>query len=601
MSSATKTKTPSVSTVKTSKHLIADLSHYLGKYWKDTIYTWAFVFGEVILEILIAFFLQNLVRAIENSDPSSLYLWSGIMAGMAIGAAFCGIMAGFFAASAASGLGHNLREAMYRKIQDYSFENFDKFQASSLVTRTTTDVTNVQFSYMMSIRIVIRAPFMMLFALVMSFVTSWRISLIFLAVIPVLLFLLIVIANQAHSYFVRIFDTYDELNEAVEEDVDGIRVVKSFDRKNYHVGKFNRISDYIYENYVKVERLLSFNSPIMQTAVYGCILLVAVLASQEIVKNRGAEGALDTAALSTLFTYVMMILMSLMMVSMVYVMLTISRNSSERILEVLNEKPTIVTPEGAVTEVKNGAVDFDHVSFHYQGGPDVLHDVTLHFHSGETIGITGPTGSSKSTFVSLIARLYDPSQGTVKVDGIDVRKYDLKVLRDKVAVVLQKNTLFTGTIRDNLRWGKEDATDEEIWKACDLAQASEFLKTFPKGLDTPIEEGGTNVSGGQKQRLCIARALLKDPKILILDDSTSACDTHTDSLIREGLRSNRPDVTKFIIAQRVQSIKDCETILVFDEDGNIVANGNHDQLMETCPVYRDLYNSQVGGGDFDAN
>ena len=409
------------------------------------------------------------------------------------------------------------------------------------------------------------------------------------------------IASKAHRRFVLIFNTYDDLNESVEEDVDGIRVVKSFDRKSYHVSHFNKVSDFIYKNYVANERLLSFNNPFMNFAIFTAMILISILGSKIITSNVEVVNSLNglvaspvnltVESLSSLFTYVMMIFMALMMVSMVYVMITIARNSAERIVEILDEVPDIRNNDHPIMEVPNGNVDFNHVSFGYAPGKYVLNDVDLHFKEGETVGIIGPTGSSKTSLVSLMARLYDVNEGDVEIGGIDVRDYDIKTLRDAVSVVLQKNVLFTGTIRDNLKWGNENASDEE----------SEFLHTFPKGLDTPITEGGTNVSGGQKQRLCIARALLKNPKILILDDSTSACDTHTDSLIREGLAKTKPNVTKFIIAQRVLSIKDCDTILVLESGGKIVDKGNNDELMKRCSVYKELYESQLGGGDFDVH
>lgn len=585
-------------TRKKSQKTLRFLMHYIGDYWKDVILTWVTVFFEALSEITIAFLLQYLITAIRAGDLGQLLMWVGIIAAIAVVAAITGIVAGYWASSASAGFGRNLRRAMFVKIQGYSFKNIDKFSPSSIVTRTTTDVTNVQFAMMMILRTVIRAPMMMILALVMCFITAPTLSWIYLIIIPILLVVLLLISKTVHPLFVKIFDTYDALNESVEEDVDGIRVVKSFGRKEYHTSRFNNVSQYIYKNFVKAESILSFNSPVMNLAIYTSMILIAYIGSNMIISSGGTT--LNVGNLTTLVTYVMMILMSLMMVSTVYVMVTMSQNSAERIVEIIKEEPDIKNKENPVMEVKDGSVDFDHVSFAYVKGKNVLQDVDLHFHSGETVGIIGPTGSSKTTLISLIARLYDVTEGSVKVGGVDVRDYDLKTLRDSVAVVLQKNLLFTGTIRDNLKWGKEDATDEEIWKACDLAQASEFLHRFPEGLDTQIVEGGNNVSGGQKQRLCIARALLKDPKILILDDSTSACDTHTDALIRKGLSTTRPDVTKFIIAQRVLSIKDCDTILVLEAGGKIVAQGNNDELMETCSVYKELYESQLGGGDFDA-
>lgn len=594
-----------------TSHTLKVLSKHIKGFWKDAILTWTCVILETALEILIAFFIQFLLEQVRANNINGVILWACIIAGMAVLAAGLGILAGYWASSASAGFGRNLRQGMFEKVQDYSFKNIDKFSPSSIVTRTTTDVTNVQFSFMMTIRMVLRAPLMMLFALIMCFIMAPGLAWIFLIIIPLVLFVLLFIASKAHRRFVLIFNTYDDLNESVEEDVDGIRVVKSFDRKSYHVSHFNKVSDFIYKNYVANERLLSFNNPFMNFAIFTAMILISILGSKIITSNvevvNGLNGLaaspinLTVESLSSLFTYVMMIFMALMMVSMVYVMITIARNSAERIVEILDEVPDIRNNDHPIMEVPNGNVDFNHVSFGYAAGKYVLNDVDLHFKEGETVGIIGPTGSSKTSLVSLMARLYDVNEGDVQIGGIDVRNYDIKTLRDAVSVVLQKNVLFTGTIRDNLKWGNENASDEEIWAACDLAQASEFLHTFPKGLDTPITEGGTNVSGGQKQRLCIARALLKDPKILILDDSTSACDTHTDSLIREGLAKTKPNVTKFIIAQRVLSIKDCDTILVLESGGKIVDKGNNDELMERCSVYKELYESQLGGGDFDVH
>ena len=594
-----------------TSHTLKVLSKHIKGFWKDAILTWGCVILETALEILIAFFIQFLLEQVRINNINGIILWACIIAGMAVLAAVLGVLAGYWASSASAGFGRNLRQSMFEKVQDYSFKNIDKFSPSSIVTRTTTDVTNVQFSFMMTIRMVLRAPLMMLFALIMCFIMAPGLAWIFLIIIPLVLFVLLFIASKAHRRFVLIFNTYDDLNESVEEDVDGIRVVKSFDRKNYHVSHFNKVSDFIYKNYVANERLLSFNNPFMNFAIFTAMILISILGSKIITSNVEVVNSLNgliaspvnltVESLSSLFTYVMMIFMALMMVSMVYVMITIARNSAERIVEILDEVPDIRNNDHPIMEVPNGNVDFNHVSFGYAPGKYVLNDVDLHFKEGETVGIIGPTGSSKTSLVSLMARLYDVNEGDVQIGGIDVRDYDIKTLRDAVSVVLQKNVLFTGTIRDNLKWGNENASDEEIWAACDLAQASEFLHTFPKGLDTPITEGGTNVSGGQKQRLCIARALLKNPKILILDDSTSACDTHTDSLIREGLAKTKPNVTKFIIAQRVLSIKDCDTILVLESGGKIVDKGNNDELMKRCSVYKELYESQLGGGDFDVH
>lgn len=591
--------------LKEKKNTINELMKHAKGYYKDITFTWIFVLLETALEIGIAALLSYLLEAIQGvnnngvPDLKGIIMWALIIIAMAIVAAVFGILAGYWSSSASCGFGKNLRDAMFVKIQDYSFKNIDKFSSASIVTRTTTDVTNVQFSFMMILRTVLRAPFMMVFSLIMCFVFAPKLAWIFLIIIPILLFLLLFISSKAHPIFVKIFDTYDDLNSSVEEDVDGIRVVKSFGRKEYHVSHFNSVSNDIYKNYIHAEKLLAFNSPLMNVAIFSAMILLSILGAILITKTNGSE--LNVERLSSLFTYVMMILMSLMMISMVYVMITIARNSAERIIEIINEEPDIKDNDNPVMEVKNGDVDFNHVNFGYNDKTLVLKDIDLHFKQGQTVGIIGPTGSSKTSLISLIARLYDVTSGEVKIGGVNVKDYDLKVLRDSVAVVLQKNVLFTGTIRDNLKWGNENATDEEIWKACDLAQASEFLHTFPEGLDTMLVEGGTNVSGGQKQRLCIARALLKNPRILILDDSTSACDTHTDSMIRQALSNTRPDVTKFIIAQRVLSIKDCDIILVMDNNGTIVNIGNNDELMANSAVYKELYESQLGGGDFDVN
>jgi ATP-binding cassette subfamily B protein len=512
-------------------------------------------------------------------------------------AAVFGILAGVTSASAAAGFGKNLRDAMFVKIQAYSFKNIDKFSTSSIVTRTTTDVTNVQNAYLQCIRAVIRAPFMMIFSLIMCFVSEWKLAWIFLIIIPVVLTGLLVIAVKVHPIFVKVFNEYDKLNQSVEENVDGIRVVKSFDREEEQKEKFHGVSGFIYRNFVHAEKLLAFNSPLLNFAVYSAVVFVSWLGSELIVASKGAE--MTVGDLSTLITYVMLIMMSLMMVSMVFVMVMIGRNSAERIVEIIEEEPDIKSPQNAVKTIEDGSVEFQNVSFAYSQDHYVLSDINLKVAPGEMVGVLGSTGAGKTTLVSLIARLYDTSKGKVVVSGHDVKEYDLVALRDAVAVVLQKNTLFSGTLKDNLKWGNQNATDEEIAKACDVAQVTPFLGDLPDGINTKIDEGGTNVSGGQKQRICIARALLKNPKILILDDSTSACDTHTDALIRHTLETERKDITKFIIAQRVLSVKDCDTIIVMNE-GKIVAQGSNDELLKTCPVYKDLYTSQLGGGDFDA-
>jgi ATP-binding cassette subfamily B protein len=572
--------------------------HYIRGYWKDTILTWLFVLLETVCEVLVVFFMQFLINDVNRSDINGIYMYSVLIAILAVVGAVMGIVSGFTSAKASAGFGKNLREAMYVQIQKYSFKNIDKFSTSSIITRTTTDLANVQNAFLQAIRAVIRAPFMMVFALIMCAVTDWKLAWIFLIIIPLVLIFLVIMAQKVHPTFVRIFDTYDDLNEAVEEDVDGIRVVKSFDREDYEKKKFNGISDFIYKNFVSAEKILSWNGPVVNLAIYGSIIGLSYFGAEAIVNTNSVE--LSVGGLSTLITYVMLIMAALVWVSMVYVMIIIARNGAERIVELIVEKPDIVSPQNALMTVPNGDVDFNHVNFSYVDDKKVLLDVDCHVKSGTMVGILGSTGSSKTTLVSLIARLYDPSEGSVCVGGHDVKEYDLKVLRDAVAVVLQKNTLFTGTIRQNLLWGDASASDETILKACDLAQVTPFLKDMSQGLDTPIDEGGTNVSGGQKQRLCIARALLKNPKILILDDSTSACDTHTDALIREALQTERKDLTKFIIAQRVLSVRDCDVIWVMDQ-GKIVAMGSSADLIQSCPVYKELYESQLGGGDFDAH
>lgn len=581
---------------------IIKLLRYIKGYWKDTILTWVCVLFECVAEGLVAYFMQFFIDEVKDlsvnpENLDAIFMYSGIIAGMAILAATTGIIAGVFAASAAAGFGKNLREALFVHVQDYSFKNIDKFSTSSLVTRTTTDITNVQGAFQMICRAVVRAPFLMIFALIMCFVTYWQAALVFLVFIPVAGFVLIFIANKTHPIFVKVFNAYDDLNQAVDEDVDGIRVVKSFNREDYQKEKFGKVSYWIFSNFKKAEKRIALNGPFMNIATYATTIIISIIVSNAIVSTNAT--AIGIGALSTMLTYSMMILMSLMMVSMVYVMIIIGRNSTERILEAIEEVPDIADPENPIETVPNGEVEFRHVNFAYSEGKDVLLDVNRKVKSGSTIGILGPTGSSKTTLISLIARLFDVQKGEVLVGGHNVKEYKLESLRDSVAVVLQKNTLFTGTIRDNLKWGNENATDEEIMAACDIAQVTPFLKDMPQGLDTMIEQGGANVSGGQKQRLCIARALLKNPKILILDDSTSACDTHTDKLIREGLEKYHPDITKFIIAQRVLSVKDCSEIWVMNE-GQVLETGTNDELMKTSAVYKDLYESQNGGGDFDA-
>ena len=571
-------------------------------YWVSVVLAWVFVSLEVVCEVLIPFFSEYLVNSIEVTpiDLSQVWMWALLMMGMAIASCLFGILAGYVAAKAAAGFGKNLRKTMYYHIQDYSFSNIDKFSTASLVTRLTTDVTNIQNSVQMILRMVVRAPLMMVFAFIMACVKSWQLSMIILAVLPFLAAVLFAISIVVHPTFVRVFNAYDDLNGVVQENLNGIRVVKSFGREDFESEKFGGISYFIYKNFIHAEKLLALNNPAMQLSVYTAMLLVSYFGALAIKASNNDPNAFNSGTLTSLLSYIMMILNSLMMVSMSFVMVIISKNSAERVTEVIVEKPDIVSPSNPVTEVKDGSVDFCHVNFRYSASAtkDTLHDIDLHIKSGSTVGILGVTGSAKSTLISLIARLYDATEGEVKVGGVNVKDYDLVTLRDSVSVVLQKNVLFSGTIKSNLLWGNENATDEQIQKACHLACADEFISTFPKGYETPIDEGGTNVSGGQKQRLCIARALLKNPKILILDDSTSAVDTHTDAIIRNSFNTEIPDVTKFIIAQRILSIKDCDLILLMD-DGKILAQGTNDELMKSSPVYREIYETQLGGGDFD--
>ena len=591
------------------------LRHLLGCMkgaWKWVFLTWALIAIEVVCEVLIPWVAGTYLIPTINPPATvvdyditahvpELWGYASIMLGLAIVSCAGGIIAGFFAARASSYFGRNLRQKMFYKIQDFSFKNIDKFSTPSLVTRLTTDVTNVQNSLQMIVRTVVRAPFMMIFALVMAATISWQLSLVFLGVIPFLALVLFGVAIKVHPTFVKVFEAYDGLNGSVEENLRGIRVVKSFGREKHEAEKFSGVSKFIYKSFVHAERILAFNNPVMQISAYVCMLLFAWFGAQIIVATGNAQDQFNTGSLTSLISYVNQILMSLLMVSMAFVMIIIARNSAERIAEVIEEVPDLASPENALTEVKDGAVEFEHVCFRYnlEGNKDVLHDVNVSIPSGSTVGIIGATGSSKSTFVSMIARLYDVQSGSVKVGGHDVREYDLTVLRDSVSVVLQKNVLFSGTIRSNLLWGNPNATQEDIEKAARLACADEFIEKMPQKYDSPIEQGGNNVSGGQKQRLCIARALLKKPKILILDDSTSAVDTYTDSKIRDSFKNEIPEVTKFIVAQRILSVKDCDLILVLD-DGKIIAQGTNDELMESSEVYREIYQTQVGGGDFDA-
>lgn len=573
--------------------MIKKLASCVRQYKKPAILTPIFVSLEVVLEVIIPFLMASLIdKGIEAGNMSEILRIGGILVVMAFVSLFFGALSGRTAAKASTGFAANLRHDMYYNIQNFSFFNIDKFSTSSIITRLTTDVSNVQMAFQMITRIAVRCPLMFIFSLVMAFYINAKVSLVFLVAIPILGIGLTVIILKAHPIFERVFKTYDKLNTVVQENLHGIRVVKSYVREDFEKDKFNSVSGEIYKDFVKAERLVALNSPLMQFVVYSCMLLVSWFSAKLIV-----AGELTTGNLMSLITYIMQILSSLMMLSMVLVMIVISRASAERVVEILDEKSDITNPENPIYEVKDGSVKFDNVSFSYTKDKKklCLSKVNLDIKSGETVGVLGGTGSSKSSFVQLIPRLYDATKGKVFVGGIDVRKYDIETLRNEVAMVLQKNVLFSGTIRDNLKWGNENATDEEIIHACELAQASDFIESFPDKYDTHIEQGGTNVSGGQKQRLCIARALLKKPKILILDDSTSAVDTKTDALIRKAFSEEIPDTTKFIIAQRVSSIMDADKIIIMDE-GRVVACGTHDELLKTNQIYREVYNSQTKGG-----
>ena len=579
--------------------MIRLLAKSIREYKRDALLTPLFVTLEVIIECIIPFLTANLVWEIQTGCELSTILTYGIilivLAGFSL---YFGRIAGITAASASAGYAKNLRQDMFYNIQKFSFANIDRFSTSSLVTRMTTDVTNVQMAFMMIIRGAIRFPLMLVFSFIMAFIMGGSMAFIFLFTIPVLAIGLAIIICKVHPLFVKVFRKYDTLNNSIQENVQAMRVVKSYVREDFEKEKFSAAAEDVCRDFTRAERIMAFNSPLMQFCLYTATCLILGLGAYFIISTQGV--ALTVGKLSSLFIYSFQILVSLMMLSMVFVMITISAESAHRIVEVLQERSTITSPDAPVMEVKDGSIDFDGVDFKYSEDAErnALSQIDLHIRSGETVGILGGTGSSKSSLIQLIPRLYDTTQGTVRVGGIDVRDYDLDTLRNAVAVVLQKNVLFSGTIKENLRWGNPDATDEELLEACRLAQADEFIQLFPDKYDTYLERGGVNVSGGQKQRLCIARALLKKPKILILDDSTSAVDTKTDALIRKAFREFIPDTTKIIVAQRVASVQEADRILIMD-GGRIVAMGSHDELLKSSPIYQEVYESQNKGGQED--
>ncbi len=573
--------------------MIKRLSACIREYKKDSILSPIYILGEVILDIFIPLYMGRLIDfGIDRGDMAYVWKMGLLLIFLCVASLISGALSARHASIASAGFGANLRHDMFHHVQSYAFSNIDKFSSASIVTRLTTDVSRIQNAYMMLIRVAVRAPAMLILSVIMAFRINKSLALVFLLVLPVLAVTIVTIMRTVHPIFKRVFKTYDRLNQIVQENLRGIRVVKSFVREDHEIDKFQDVSDMIYKDFVKAETIIAFNAPVMNLCAYGCMILIAWFGSRIIISTQGV--AMSTGQLTSMITYVMQMLMSLMFLSMTIMQIIMSRAAGERVAEILDETSSLTSPAEAVTEVKTGDIEFDHVTFSYakEAEKPVLDNVCLSIRSGETIGILGGTGSSKSSLVQLIPRLYDVTEGSVRVGGVDVRDYDLDSLRQQVAMVLQKNVLFSGTIKENLRWGDPAATDEELIHACQLAQADGFIREFPDGYDTYIEQGGSNVSGGQRQRLCIARALLKKPKILILDDSTSAVDTKTDALIRQAFAQEIPDTTKLIIAQRVASVQDADRIIVL-ADGKIDGFGTHEELLETNTIYREVYESQV--------